>query len=232
MEKGLFDFLCRFVTPHKLARFEETLAARTRFLTVAIEDIYQSHNASACLRSCECFGIQDVHIIENRNEFVANRDVALGATNWLTVWRYNEPAVDNTAACFARLRHSGYRILTTAPAPEHPAIEEIGLDQKTAVVFGTEALGLSNRAFELADGCLRIPTVGMTESLNISVAVAVVLFELTTRAVRPSGWELDEGERQELRETWVAQVLGGRLDPLARRYERDRQAAAEPGSPN
>jgi tRNA (guanosine-2'-O-)-methyltransferase len=100
LKKSYLEYLLQFVTQNKRNRFEEIIRNRTRHLTVALEDIYQSHNASAVLRTCDCFGIQDVHIIENKYKYTLNPDIALGASQWLCLEKYNQRE-DNTADCLA-----------------------------------------------------------------------------------------------------------------------------------
>src|SRR6185312_4838580 len=105
IKSELLGHLSQFVTEERKKRFEEVLQNRTRHIAIALEDIYQPHNASAVLRSCDCFGIQDVHIIENENKYTVNPDVALGSEKWLTLQRYNdEQSLDN---CINTLRAKG-----------------------------------------------------------------------------------------------------------------------------
>lgn len=216
------EFLSQFVTDHKLALFDRIVRERTRHLTVVLEDLYQPQNASACLRSCDCFGIQDVHVIENRHEFRVNRDVALGGAQWLTLHRYNE-GDENTRACIERLKRRGYRILATSPNRPGTRLEDVDVEPKTALVFGAELEGLSHVALEQADGVLMIPMHGFTESYNISVALALCLYELT-RKLRTSSvdWRLTEREREEVRAAWIRQVIGEKLPYLERRFQQER----------
>lgn len=221
MEPGLFQYLNSFLTDERKAAFERVLAARTRFLTVVLEDLHHQHNASACLRSCDCFGVQDMHIIEQSNEFRPNAEIALGATNWTTISRYRYMA-DPVETCVSDLRSAGYRIIGTSPSVEHSSIEELPLDQKTALVFGNESRGLTGQMCDLADDCVRIPMVGFTESFNISVAVAVALYELTGRLRRErDDWQLTEGEKDVLRIEWLEKTLGWKLKPYVQRYYED-----------
>lgn len=180
------ELLRRFVTDRRWTRMQQVLAARTRYLTVAIEDIYQPHNASAVLRSCDAFGVQDVHIIENRNRYRINPGVELGTSQWLTLRRYHRPDPDRplraTEECITQLRRSGYRIVVTSPHQSAPTPEEISLDSgPLALLFGTEKEGLTETALAMADESLRIPMVGFVESLNISVCAAISLQILARR---------------------------------------------------
>ncbi|MDX1315453.1 MAG: RNA methyltransferase, partial [Eudoraea sp.] len=165
--QALIDHLSGFVTPNRLSLFDKVLAQRTRHLTVLLEDIYQSQNASAVLRTCDCTGIQDVHIVEQRNAYEINKDVALGSNQWLDLHYYNQEE-DNVGRAVNTLKDRGYRIVATTPHREGVTPETFPLEKGRAVLlFGTELEGLSDRALELADEYLQIPMVGFTESFNI-----------------------------------------------------------------
>ena len=206
-------FLSGFVTEHKLRLFETRLQQRTRFLTVVLEDLFQTHNASACLRSCDSFGIQDVHIIENRYRYEVNPEIELGSARWLTIHRHSETE-ENTAECLARLRSKGYRIAAMCPHGESQTLDEFDLSQPTAFLFGTEAAGLSQVALDEADCRVQISTHGFAESLNISVAVAVSMHHFSHRLRQTDiDWHLTEPEQAELRLTWLRQAIGKRRLP-------------------
>ena len=195
--------LSGFVTENRLKRIEEVLQFRTRHLTVVLEDIHKPQNAAAVLRSCDCFGIQDVHIIENQNKFEPNPDVELGSLKWLTIYKYNSKE-ENTADSIASLKKNGYKIVVTSPHKNDCTIEELDITKKTALFFGTEMRGATPAAFEQADGFVKIPMVGFTESLNVSVSAAVSLFILTSRLRRSSvDWKLSEEEETEIRLQWL-----------------------------
>ena len=203
MSKELFTYLSGFVTDNRKKRFEEVLAQRTRHLTVVLEDIYQPHNAAAVLRSCDCFGIQDVHVIENKNKFEASPDVELGSLKWLTIHKYNSKE-ENTSDCISALRKNGYKIIVTSPHKNDCSIDELDITGKTALFFGTEQRGATPAAFDQADGFVKIHMVGFTESLNISVSAAVTLYTLTSRLKKASqNWKLSKEEEFELRLQWL-----------------------------
>lgn len=192
-----------FVTPGRFERFTGILQHRTRHLTIVLEDIYQPHNASAVLRSCECFGIQDVHIIENRNKYEVNPDVALGSAKWLTLKKYHGNS-DNTPQCLSGLKKSGYLLVAATPHKDDYSPETLPLDQKIALMFGTELEGLTPSAISQADAFIRIPMFGFTESLNISVSAAILMQSLSSR-IRSSdvSWELGSDEKNELLLEWL-----------------------------
>jgi tRNA (guanosine-2'-O-)-methyltransferase len=199
----LIDFLKNFITPERYKKFQEAIIHRTRHLTIVLEDIYQPHNASAVLRTCDCFGIQDVHIVENRNKYEVNPDVALGSAKWLNLIRYNANE-NNTITCLARLKESGYRLVATSPHLDDFTPDTLPLEQKTALIFGTELAGLSLVAKEMADDFIKIPMFGFTESLNISVSAAIFLQNLTSRLKASSiRWQLTPEEQTMIMTGWL-----------------------------
>lgn len=195
--------LLSFATEDRVVRFQEILQYRMRHLTVVIEDIYQAHNTSAVLRSCDCFGVQDVHIIENRNAFSVNPDIALGASKWLNVYQYNEKG-NNTVQALRSLKEKGYQIAATTPHTDDVMLSDLDLSQPTALVFGTEKEGISDLVKQEADHFVQIPMYGFTESFNISVSVALCLYECTER-IRKSDikWELSPEEKNEVLLGWL-----------------------------
>jgi len=180
IKQKYLDYLLAFITANKRNLFQTNIQFRTRYITVILEDIYQSHNASAVMRTCDCFGIQDVHIIENKNEYTLNPDVALGSTKWLSLQKYSNKDF-NTLDCFHQLKSEGYRIIATSPHKNDTLLEDLPLHKgKIALAFGTELEGLSPEAIENADEFVKIPMYGFTESYNISVSAAMILFYLTS----------------------------------------------------
>jgi tRNA (guanosine-2'-O-)-methyltransferase len=202
-KQALFEYLSQFLTDKRKSLFIKILSQRTRHITVVLEDIYQSQNASAVLRTCDLTGIQDIHIIENKNKYDINPDVALGSSKWLNLIQYNEKK-DNTLTALTALKKKGYRIIATTPHENEYTLNDIPLDQKLAVVFGTELTGLSPLTIENADGFLKIPMHGFTESYNISVAAALVLFTLTEKLRQTEiKWQLTEEEKLEILLDWA-----------------------------
>ena len=207
IKKRFLKYLEGFITENKRMLFDQVIAYRTRHLTVALEDIYQSQNASAVVRTCDCFGIQDVHIIENKNEYSINPDVALGSTKWLNLVKYNSEE-ENTLACYSTLREKGYRIVATTPHKDEIMLDELDLDQKTALVFGTELEGLSQTAIDNADAWVKIPMYGFTESFNISVSAAICLHHLSEKLRNSEiAWQLQEEELTDIRISWATSVV-------------------------
>lgn len=211
----LLEYLEDFITPERKGRFVQVLEERTKYITVAIEDVFQLHNTSAVIRSCEVFGIQEAHVIENRFGKRLDKNIAMGAEQWVDVKRY-----ENTEKCLDHLRHAGYRIIATTPHSDSCLLNEFELEGKTALFFGTEKEGLSQTVLNSADGFLKIPMVGFTESLNISVSAAIILQQLRELlADSEIQWHLSESEKLEKLLDWSKKSIKSIGDILERYYQ-------------
>lgn len=217
MDQALLDYLFEFIVEDRKARFEDVVTHRTRHISVVLEDIFQPQNASAVLRSCDCFGVQDVHIIENKYEYNINPDVALGSGQWLSTHKYNDQH-NNTVDCIKQLQSNGYQVLATSPRAGGLEIHEVPLEQKTAIMFGTEQHGLSEIALKHADQHVKIPMFGFTESFNISVSAAICLYSLTTR-LRESKikWQLTSEEKIHVLTEWARSSIK-KVEHIEERY--------------
>ncbi|HAK44687.1 MAG TPA: TrmH family RNA methyltransferase [Spirochaeta sp.] len=224
-EQQLTDYLFSFTTENRRNRMGTVLAQRTRYITVVLEDIFQPHNASAVLRSCDGFGIQDVHVIENRNQFNPNKEVDMGTSQWLSISR-NKP--ENGRSCSAetleRLKKNGYRIVATTPHTNDTNLEDFDLNPgKTAIVLGTELEGISSDVEAAADEFLKIPMHGFVESFNISVANALILHHLSWK-LRNSDidWKLSEEEQQQIQLEWLRKTVNN-SEALETRFKSEQQ---------
>jgi tRNA (guanosine-2'-O-)-methyltransferase len=195
---ALIRQLSGLVTAERLARINEVLDERTRYLSVALEDVFQGHNAAAVLRSCECFGVQDIHCIELRNRFSPSDEVAMGSEKWLSLYRYS-----STQEALRKLKKDGYQIVATTLDPPSVPLAEIPLDKPTVLLFGTELKGLSPIAHEYADLRAHLPMVGFTQSFNISVSVALSLQILSGRLRSECPWQLNPLQREEMLLEWL-----------------------------
>ncbi len=202
--KELIEYFKTFVTEQRLDKMNNVLSLRTRYLTVVLENIYQPHNASAVLRSCDGFGIQDVHIIENSNSYRVNPGVSLGTSQWLTMHNYSKEN-ENSKTAIENLKKRGYRIVATTPHKKDKNLENFNLTNgKIALFFGTEMHGLSDQVLESADEFMKIPMYGFVESFNISVSCALSLHNLSHR-LRNSNidWTLDLKEKEDVILEWM-----------------------------
>jgi tRNA (guanosine-2'-O-)-methyltransferase len=174
-----------------------------------MENIYQEHNASAVLRSCDCFGIQELHVIEKDNQYKVQRDIALGAGRWVDMFNYDrgtEPSID----CIKNLKSKGYRIVATTPHTNDTTINNLNIDTPLALVFGTERRGISPEIIEIADEFVKIPMFGFTESFNISVSAAITLHVLRQRLEESKiNWKLTPEEQTSLKLKWCRKILNG-----------------------
>ncbi len=204
MQTELLNHLSSFVTSQRLELFNRILENRTNHITVVLEDIYQPQNASAVLRTCDCFGIQNVHIIENRNEFEVDKEVAMGSSKWLTLHKHKRKQ-DNSLHTVRALRKQGYRIVATSPHLHDQELQDFDIiKKKTALVFGSELPGISEIVQQEADEYLKIPMFGFTESFNISVSAAIILHHLTLKLRSSSlNWHLTEDEKTNLKVEWL-----------------------------
>ncbi|MBE7687570.1 RNA methyltransferase [Tenacibaculum finnmarkense] len=207
IDQGLLAYLEGFITENRKETFNRVLNERTRHFTVVLEDIYQPHNASAVVRSCDIFGVQDVYAIENRFTNKVSRHVAKGSQKWLNINRYKEDG-DNTKACIDDLRAKGYQIIGTTPHTDSCVLSDFDVTKKSAFVFGAEKDGISDYIKQEADGFLKIPMVGFTESLNISVAAAITLNDVTARLRKTDlNWQLSNEEKRVLYFEWIKNTI-------------------------
>lgn len=217
----MFDHLAQFVSDHKKAFVEKVLNERTRYVTVVLENIYQSQNASAAVRTSECMGLQDIHIVENTAQYQLNVRVLKGADKWLNLERYRTKGQNNTETCFQRLRNNGYRILVADPAEDGISIDDVDVGAgRIAIVFGNELRGASPYALEHGDQKVRIPMYGFTESLNISVSVAICLNTILGKLRQSqASISLSEEEREIIKLSWYKKIVR-RSDILEREFLR------------
>ena len=217
IDTKLLTYLEGFVTDKRKKLFRTVLKNRTRHFTVVLEDIYQQHNASAVIRSCEIFGIQDVHMIENKYVSNVSKNIAKGSQKWLSFHNYKKD-IDNTAACLNSLKNKGYQIIATSPHHNSDFLHDFDISKKSAFVFGVEKTGVSVDVINNTDGILKIPMVGFTESLNISVAAAIVLQNLTHKLRNsPIEWNLTLQEKEDLYANWIEKTIKN-VDQIKKRF--------------
>ncbi len=208
------------ITPNKREMFDRIAANRTKHLTVVMENIYQEHNASAVLRTCDCFGLQELHVIEKDNAYKIQRDIALGAGRWVDMYNYDD-SENVTKDCLNNLKSKGYKVIATTPHTDSQTIYDLDLSQPIALVFGTERRGISEEVIEMADEFVKIPMYGFTESFNISVSAAIVLNSLRQRLEQSDlNWKLSEEEQTLLKIDWCTKILNGG-DLLEKKFRAD-----------
>jgi tRNA (guanosine-2'-O-)-methyltransferase len=208
-DQGLLDYLGQYITAHKKSVMERVLSKRTRFLTVVLEDIFKPHNASAVIRTCDCFGLQDIHVIEKTQEYKVNPYVTRGASQWVDLHKYHRKEGSSVDACFETLRSKGYKIYGTSPSSSALSIYDLQPTEKLALVFGNEHEGISEEVKSKSDGLVYIPMLGFTDSFNISVSASVFLYDLVKKAesLDHPNFYLTEAEKNQIRLQWYRDVV-------------------------
>ncbi len=213
MDAELFAHLETYLTPRRRALFLEVLKKRTNHFTVATEGVYQLHNTSAVIRSCDIFGVQNIHVVEEIEGPRIDKEIAMGAQKWVDVTRY-----DSVKTCIKTLRGQGYSIVATTPHGDAVTPKEFDIHKKSAFFFGKEGDGLSDYVMQEADQHLAIPMYGFTESLNISVAAAIILHELITRLkLSDVQWQLTENQILAKRLDWTRKTIKS-ADQITERF--------------
>jgi tRNA (guanosine-2'-O-)-methyltransferase len=207
-DEKLLELFYGIIRPEKRLKFDRIAADRTRHIAIVVENIYQAHNASAVVRSCDCFGFQDVHIIEKSNRFELNREISMGSAKWVNHYHYHDPKFP-TKKCLSALKDKGYKIVATTPHEENKTINELPIDQPIALLFGTEKNGLSEIALAEADEHVKIPMYGFTESFNISVSAALCMQILRNKLELSNDieWLLSKEEQIQLKIEWCKNIV-------------------------
>jgi tRNA (guanosine-2'-O-)-methyltransferase len=228
LRKNLTQYLEKLLTDERRTLLRKILENRTRHITVVVEDLYQTQNISAVMRSCECVGIQDIHIVEGENDFHIHKVVAMGADKWLTIKHYPKDS-DPMLTCINELKAKGYTIVATLPDDNSCFLEDLPLEKPVAFLFGTELTGLSKEAIAAADKTVKIPMHGFTTSFNISNSVAIIISHCIEK-LRKSQiyWQLSEEEKDELLFDWVQKSIN-KPELIIKRYldERDSSLRSE-----
>jgi tRNA (guanosine-2'-O-)-methyltransferase len=213
----LITFLEDLLTPARKALFDKVVRKRTNHFTVVTEDVYQLHNTSAVMRSCDVFGIQNIHVIEERNLKKIDREIAMGAQKWVTLNRYR-----SSEECIQHLRGKGYQIVASSPHYDAGMLSDFDISKPSAIFFGTETNGLSTEIINQADKFIKIPMTGFTESLNISVSAAIILQDITQK-LRSSNlnWELTEKEKNAIKFEWLSKSFKN-YDQLVKKFQDNR----------
>jgi tRNA (guanosine-2'-O-)-methyltransferase len=195
------EYMKGFLTEERIEVLQRTLNERTRYMTILTENTFHPQNASALIRHCEAFGVQDLHTVETVCKFNPNVDIVRGTDKWVDIVRH-----ESTSDAIASLKSAGYRVVATTPHRESCTPETFDVEKgKFCLVFGTEHAGVSDEIIESADEYLRIPMCGMVESLNVSASAAILIYMLSQR-MRLSehiDWRLSNLEYQELMFRWV-----------------------------
>ena len=211
------EFLENILTDNRKERFLNVLKNRTNHFTIAVEDIFQMHNTSAVMRSCEVFGIQELNVIEQRYGKSIDKEIAMGAQKWVDI-----NAFDSISGCVDSLKAKGYQIIATTPHENDCLMDDFDISKPSALFFGTERDGLSEEILQKADGFLKIPMVGFTESLNISVSAAIIIQNLMHRLRNSDiNWQLSDEEILKKRLQWARSSIKDIKRIEARYYQKN-----------
>jgi tRNA (guanosine-2'-O-)-methyltransferase len=204
--------LAPMVSPDRLARIDQVLAARLGSLTVITEDTYDPHNAAAAVRTAEALGLCEFHAVEPTYHFSLPKGITRGCHRWLELHRWGD-----AAACTAALRARGFVVMATLPAAA-ATLDTLAVDRPVALMFGNEHAGLSPAAIAACDGAVTIPMYGFTESFNLSVSVALAISKLADRRRAHLGrpGDLEPDQVAHLRARWAALRIKGVIGVVER----------------
>ena len=181
-------------SPRRQSRLQEVLRHRQPDLTIVIENIHDPHNVSAMLRSCDAAGVKEVQLVYTNEPFPKiGKKSSASAGKWIEMRKFS-----SIEKCFDQLRKEGFNIFATHLGNESLSLYELDLAEKVALVFGNEHRGVSEEAATLADGNFQIPMFGMIQSLNVSVACAVTLFEAARQRIEAGHYRQPKFSEQEL----------------------------------
>ena len=216
--KERLDYMNEFITEERKEVLQRTVSQRTHYMRIMTENMFHPQNASAIMRHCEAFGIQQIHTVEDRCKFDPSVNIVRGTHKWVDVEHH-----ENTAEALAALKAEGYRIVATTPHRCSATPESFDVTKgKFALVFGTEHAGISDEVIEAADDFLMIPMCGMVESLNVSASAAILIYMLSERIRQTvEGWQLTDSEQLKLLTRWTMSSV--------RDYERILHLAEESG---
>ena len=208
IQDNLIIYLKKFVVKNRSNLFDIKIQERTKHLTVVLENVFQGRNISASIRSADCFGIQDVYIIENDNIFNDDAEVSMGAEKWITTKRYNQKE-HNTINAIKDLKSKGYQIIATTPHEDNYDLYDLDItENKLALFFGSELNGCSKETLDLADKKIKIPMYGFTESYNISVSVSLCLQHLTYKMRQSNiNWKLSKNQQNKVMLQWLRNTI-------------------------
>ena len=217
------DYMTQFITEERQEVLHRTVERRTHYMRILTENMFHPQNASAIMRHCEAFGIQQIHTVEDRCKFDPSVNIVRGTEKWVDVEHH-----ETTAEALAALKAEGYRIVATTPHRCSVTPETFDVTRgKFALVFGTEHAGISDEVIAIADDFLMIPMCGMVESLNVSAAAAILIYMLSERIRQQvDGWQLSDAEKLKLLTRWTMSSVRD-FEGILRRAERNGKLTVE-----
>ena len=209
------DYLSSFLLESRIDTLNRALDMRTEYLTVMTENMFHAQNASAIVRHCEAFGVQNIHTVEDLCPFLPTLNIALGTDKWIDVKRHA-----TTADAVKALRSEGYRIIATTPHHQSCTPETFDVKKgKFVLVFGTEKTGVSEEIMAEADEFLQIPMCGMVDSLNVSASAAILIYMLSQRMrLECDDWHLSDEKRTRTLYDWYRYAVRDSEALLERKF--------------
>ena len=198
------EYLAEFMLPERFATMQRVVANRMRYMTVCAENTFHPQNASALVRHCEAFGVQELHAIEFLCGFQANLHIVRGTDKWVDIQRYG-----STSEAVEHLKAQGYRIVAATPHTDDTTPDNFDVTAGPfCLVFGTEKQGISEEIMAVADQFVKIPMYGFVESLNVSACAAILIQQLVEKLHRSDvDWHLSEDEQAELLYRWARESV-------------------------
>ena len=210
------EFLRRFMGEERMATLQRALDGRTDYAAVCLENTFHPQNASAIMRTCEAFGIQNIHTIQEHCRFNPNVNIVRGTDKWIDMHSYG-----TTTEALTALKTAGYRIVATSPHAEDRTPDTFDVTSGPFVlVFGTEQEGISDEVRAAADEFIKIPMQGMVESLNVSVSAAVLLYTLSCRIRKEvADWQLSPHRSAVTQWKWYMESVRDSIAILEKYFE-------------
>ena len=204
-DNAFMAYLESMMPESKKKKIAQVLPFRTRHVVTVIENVLDSNNTNAILRTSEALGIQDAHLVYGNIKYIPQKSVSKGAHLWMDTFKYGNEFEDNAINCIHFLKGKGYQLVVTSPDAKN-TIDDIDIDKPMAVCFGQESKGVSNTFLSHAAIAVSLPQYGFTDSYNVAVAAGMTLLPLLEK-VRKSNlhWQLTDAEKKLIYKTWLMQ---------------------------
>jgi tRNA (guanosine-2'-O-)-methyltransferase len=218
-DAGFMAYLDVLTPMSKKQKMAQVLPLRTRHVVTVIENVLDSNNTNAILRTSEALGIQEAHLVYGNIKYIPQKSVSKGAHLWIDTYKYGSEHEDNAMQCIKALKNKNYRLIVTTPEAQN-RIEDITIHEPLAVCFGQESKGISQCFLNHADVLVSLPQYGFTESYNVAVAAGMIMMPLIERIRKSSiSWQLTTEEQSVLYKSWILLCN----EPIAAHYERYKQ---------
>lgn len=202
-DSGFISYLEGLMPASKMEKIAHVLPFRTRHVVTVIENVLDSNNTNAILRTSEALGIHEAHLVYGNIKYIPQKSVSKGAHLWMDTFKYGEEHQHNALACIQVLKHRGYQLVVTSPNAKN-TLDDIQIEQPLAVCFGQESKGISDTFLANAAITISIPQFGFTDSYNVAVAAGMVLMPIMEK-LRKSNvlWQLKEEEKSLIIKKWL-----------------------------